>query len=495
MLSAMQVLSKPRTQLATSRRVFMGTRRTPGPEHESDRVGSSVTTGLMKLQSRIRDKVLALDPSSQWHDLVSERKPKMSAAKEPPQQADVVIIGGGVMGWGVAYWLLSHFKGPSPMSVLVLEKDARVEMGATARSVGGFRQQFSRPENVQMSLYMAEFLRDAKKLLHVPGSTVDLGVRQGSYLFLADEDSAATLEREFHMQVAEGAKLDLLSPWQLSERFPWLNVDGVALGRLGLQNEGWFDPWSLHQAFRRKATYLGADFMHAEFKSFQMAKHKDSMDQVSGKRVSGVKVWIPGTACEYEVKCAVAVNAAGPWGGLVGKRAGLPFDHLPVELRKRYVYSFHSNVSPVMDCPMLVNTDGTYVRPENFTGMYLCGRSPRHEDEPPTDDLEVDHNYFTEEVWPSLGHRVPAFLDLKVKQSWAGFYDCNVIDGSPIIGYHHPLVPNLASICGFSGHGIQHCAAASRGLAEMMLSGHFTTIDLSCFAPSDSRLVEEECLV
>ncbi len=96
------------------------------------------------------------------------------------QSYDVVIVGGGAMGSSSAYFLASSadFTG----SVLVVERDPTYESGATSRSLGGIRQQFSTPENIQMSMFGAEFARAAAETLAVEGQSADVSFREHTYL-------------------------------------------------------------------------------------------------------------------------------------------------------------------------------------------------------------------------------------------------------------------------------------------------------------------------
>lgn len=172
------------------------------------------------------------------------------------QSYDVVIAGGGVMGCAIAYFL-----GADPTfggSVLVVERDPSYANCATTRSWGGIRQQFSTPENVRMSLFAADFIRQAGAHLAVEGEAPDLAFREQGYLFLASASGRAALERNVALQRGLGAEVLLLEPPDLAARFPWLSVEGLAAGALGPRNEGWIDPSALMHAFRRKARALAA---------------------------------------------------------------------------------------------------------------------------------------------------------------------------------------------------------------------------------------------
>lgn len=141
---------------------------------------------------------------------------------------------------------------------------------STTLSVGGLRQQFSLEENIHMSLYGAEFLRNINDHLSVPGDPlIDVNFHPYGYLVLATEEGAETLVQNSKLQNSLGAKNIVLTADKLKHTFPWLNTDGIAAGCLGLEKEGWFDPWTLLCAFKRKATHLGAQYINAEVKAFQ----------------------------------------------------------------------------------------------------------------------------------------------------------------------------------------------------------------------------------
>ena len=95
-------------------------------------------------------------------------------------------------------------------------------------SVGGLRQQFSLPENIQMSLFGADFIRNAKENL----GDVNLNFTPHGYLILASEEGAQTLQRNSKLQNELGARNELLSAERLRAKFPWINTEGVVLGKL-----------------------------------------------------------------------------------------------------------------------------------------------------------------------------------------------------------------------------------------------------------------------
>ncbi|KAM8927616.1 FAD-dependent oxidoreductase domain-containing protein 1 [Pelodytes ibericus] len=437
---------------------------------------------FVKFQKKLKESL----PSHDW-------SPFAPSAQLPPEQADVVIVGGGVIGWSIAYWLKQKEGRRGGLRVVVVEKDPTYSRASTVLSAGGIRQQFSRPENIQMSLYSAQFLRNINEHLGVANEDlIDLQFNPAGYLFLASKDGAVILEENYKVQREQGAQVALLSAEQLKKKFPWINTEDVALASYGLENEGWFDPWVLLNAFRRKALSLGVYQSHGEVTDLKMSLLEmitDTGETVTFRRIKNVIVKAPNSLESQSVACALVINAAGAWSSKVAELAGIGTGppnsvegvKLPVEPKKRYVYTFHCPDGPGLECPLLIDSSGAYFRREGLGGNYIGGLSPAEAEEPDTSNLEVDHDYFQQKVWPLLAHRVPIFECLKVKSAWAGYYDYNTHDQNGVLGIH-PLVNNMVFATGFSGHGLQHSPAVGRAIAELIVDGDFTTLDLSCFS-------------
>lgn len=433
----------------------------------------------------MRKKALDALPGSSWTPLYVN--PDL-----PPERADIVIVGGGVMGWSVAYWLKQKERVRGGVKVVVVEKDPTYSQASTVLSAGGIRQQFSLPENIQLSLASADFMRHINDHLGVLNEEpVDLQFNHSGYLFLASEEVAHIMEENYNTQRQAGAQVTLLSPTQVKEKFPWMNTDGVALASYGLENEGWLDPWTLLNAFRRKAISMGVTQCYGEVTDFKYTSNVVTTpdgDPVEMRRIQSVKVQMPNSLEYQPVECAIVVNAAGAFSAKLAEMLGIglgPKDSvagipLPVEPRKRYVYVVHCPDGPGLDSPFVIDYSGVYFRREGLGGNYITGISPQEVEEPDISNLEVDHQFFEDRVWPSLASRVPAFEKLKVTSAWAGFYDYNTLDQNGIIGTH-PLINNMHFVTGFSGHGLQHSPAVGRSVAELILDGEFTTLDLSCF--------------
>ena len=377
----------------------------------------------------------------------------------PLQTADILIVGGGVVGSSTAYFLTAHpgFHG----RVVVVEKDPTYGEAATARSAGGVRQQFSTPENIRMSQFGAGFIKNVAEHLSLPGEKAQLPFVEQGYLFLATPSGLPVLERNHATQTALGADIVLLDPAALRRQFPWLSTDDLAGGAFGRRNEGWTDPYSLLQAFRRKAIAQGAVYLQDEAVALQR----------EGDRIASVTLAKAGT-----IAVGAMVNSAGINAARVAGWAG--FD-LPVRPRKRFVYVFDCRDSAeIQKGPLLIDPNGVYFRPEGAS--FICGVSPPEDQDPDCTDLEVEYGLFEETVWPTLAQRVPAFEAIKLVRAWAGHYDYNTLDQNLIIG-RGPGLANFYMANGLSGHGLQQSPAIGRALSEMILEGAFKSIDLTRF--------------
>ncbi len=384
---------------------------------------------------------------------------------------DVVVVGGAGVGRSVAF----HLAGETAFSgrIAVIERDPAYAAASSALSVGGIRQHYSTPANIQLSRWSFGFLRNAGTLLAVDGEAPDVGLVERGYLFLSSPAGLDVLRANHAIQTAHGADVALLSRDALAARFPWLSLDGIAAGSLGLTGEGWFDGYALTQALRRKASALGVRYIKAAVTGIEIAANRVAaviLDR--GERIA----------------CGILVNAAGPWAGELGALAGID---LPVRPRKRIVHVIDCR-TPILDCPMVIDSSGIYFRPEG-TG-YLTGASPgAGEADPDACDFEVDWTPFEDRIWPALAHRVPAFAAIKPLRAWAGLYDFNTLDQNAILG-PHPEIDNLHFANGFSGHGIQQVPAVGRVTAERILYGEARTVDVSCFGYERfvaGRLVKE----
>ena len=367
---------------------------------------------------------------------------------------DVVIIGGAAIGSATAFFLIRHagFSG----SVLVIEKDPGYTKCSTTLSMSSIRQQFSTPANILASAFGVEFIKQAKSEF---GALGDVSFCENGYLIMASHTAADALRANHEIQCSLGADNVLLSPDEISKRFPWMSDEAVALGCLGLSGEGWFDPHSLLNLYITEAKASGVDYIADEAVDLKM----------SGGRVTAVHL-----ASGEKIACGQAVNAAGPAASKIAAMAELA---LPVESRKRLVYVFDCREKDsITNSPLFFDPNGVFCRPEG--AYFLTGVSPPEDQDPVCTDFEITYDLFEEMIWPTLANRVPAFKAIKLVNVWAGHYAYNTIDQNALLG-SLPDVPNLYFANGFSGHGIQQSPAVGRGIAELITDGIFTSLDLS----------------
>ncbi|MEJ1978066.1 MAG: FAD-binding oxidoreductase [Acetobacteraceae bacterium] len=364
----------------------------------------------------------------------------------------VVIVGGGIVGSCTALFLRRL---APERAVVVLERDPTYRFASTTLSCASIRTQFTLPLNVRMSLFGSAFLDEMDRL-----SEAGIALVRRGYLIVATAAGEAGLRDHRAMQTAQGADVEWLALDALRTRYPWLRTDDLAAATLGHTHEGWFDAYALLRTVRAEAIRQGAQYRHAEAVGLDMAEG----------RMTAVR-----TAAGERIAAAVVVNAAGPAAGRLAALAGVA---LPVAPKKRTVFVLRAPLE-APDMPMLFDTSGAYIRPEG--DAFLAGIVPPEAADPDADgDFEPDMALLEDLLWPRLAYRIPALEQLRVQRAWAGHYEVSTLDHNAIIG-PHPAIANFLFANGFSGHGVQHAAAAGRAIAELISAGCYQTLDLSPF--------------
>lgn len=369
---------------------------------------------------------------------------------------DVVIAGGAATGASAAWWLLDRSPG---LKVLVVETDPTYARAATALSVASVRQQFSNAINVEISRFGADFIRNFGERLGTQGQVPSLGFKENGYLFLTGTASGAALMHELAaMQNSLGASTRVLTSAVIAARWPWMNVGDLEAGSFGERDEGWYDNMGLLNGFRNGARARGAVF------------RKDS---VTGLEVRGARVVAARLASGDRVACGAFLAAAGTASADLCRMAG--FD-LPVEPRKRTVFVIDAPNARHADAPLIIDHSGIYLRPEH--GQWITATVPDSDGPCDRDDWEPDHAQFDDLIWPRLYERCPGFDAVKVTRFWVGHYDYNRLDQNAVVGLW-PGSENFYIAGGYSGHGLQQSPAIGRGLAELIVTGAYQSLDLS----------------
>ena len=384
------------------------------------------------------------------------------------QTADVVIVGGGIVGSSIAY----HLTASGCRNVLVIERESAQGKGSTGKSMGGVRAQFSTPVSIQMSLYSIPFYASFEERLAHP-----CDYRPQGYLFCATTDNQiAYLRTNYAQQVNMGLKnVRLIEGDEIRSMFPQLRADDI-LGGSFCSSDGFVDPYSAMTGFMTWAADHGATlWKNTAVTGFT----RDATGISSVETTRGL------------VLTRKVVNCAGPWAAGVAKLAGVD---LPVEpLRRMLVPSEPFDEFP-HTAPMIVDmSNGFHFRPE-ARGFLLAWNDPA---ETPGFKTEFDAA-FVEKILTRAADRVPCFATLPVnpKRAWAGLYEMTP-DHHPILG-EAPGAPGFFLANGFSGHGVMHAPATGKILSDLLLIGKTDLIDASLLSLkrfAEGRLIQETAVL
>jgi len=367
-----------------------------------------------------------------------------------PRSADVVIIGGGVVGCSLAY----HLALRGLRDVLVVERDA-VGSGTTSKAAGGIRAQFSTETEIRFSLEsIAVFERFVEEF------GLDPGYRKIGYLFLiSDRDDLAGFQERMALQRRLGVDVRLISPEDARALVPALHVDDL-IGAVWGPQDGMAGPAEVTAGYARRARELGARIEEGVDVTAVVVEHG---------RVTGVRT------AQGDVGTRIVINAAGPTAARVAKLAGVGIPVLP---RRRHI--FYTEPFPEIPGPVPLTTDrasGFYFRKE----MDQLLLSPGDVEDTGADlAVPVDWSRVEETVEKAL-HRLPIVEKARVAGGWAGLRPLTP-DDHAIIGWA-PGVEGFFLAVGFGGHGFQHSPATGRHVAEWLVEGK-PSLDLSLFDPA-----------
>jgi sarcosine oxidase subunit beta len=365
------------------------------------------------------------------------------------QTADVVIIGGGIVGSSIAY----HLTEQGCKNVIVLERETHQGKGSTGKSMGGVRAQFSTPVNIQMSLYSIPFYASFDERLGYPG-----GYRPQGYLFLATSDAHLRyLAANMQKQVEMGLKsVEKISADDIAKTFPLLKTDDV-LGGNFCSTDGFVDPYSAMIGFMTRASDQGARLWR-------------------GAEVTGISTDCNGVAAVATsrdiISTRAVVNATGAWAAQVAKMVSID---LPVTPLRRMLVPTEPFSDYPHTAPMTIDmSNGFHFRPESL-GFLLAWNDPEE-----TTGYRTDFEpTFIDKILERAANRVPCFENVAVnpKKAWAGLYEMTP-DHHPILGAV-PEVPGFFCANGFSGHGVMHAPATGKVLSDLVLRGETELIDAS----------------
>ena len=350
-------------------------------------------------------------------------------------RADCVIIGGGVVGAAIAYYLAKDGLRNS-----VLLEAGYLASGATGRCGGGIRQQWSTEPNTRLAI---ESMRIWSRL--EDELDADIEFLQGGYLALAyTDDDVEQFEENVALQRRLGLDVEILTPAETTERVvPELNTEGVRLATY-CSSDGSANPFLTTQAYADAARRLGVDV--------ELFCPANRILTENG-RVTGVET-PRGT-----VSAPVVVNAAGSHSVPLAETAGV---HLPITPYRREIL-----VTEPLERflhPMIISFSyGIYFR-QTKHGSVIGGFADPDE---PVGFNEASSLDFLVTMSRKLAHLMPSLRSVKIVRQWAGLYDVTP-DAQPILG---PVdeVEGFFQASGFSGHGFMIAPKTAELVAQAVV--------------------------
>lgn len=362
-----------------------------------------------------------------------------------PKTADMVVIGGGVMGASTAYHLAQRGAG----SILLLEKEQFFGQGATGRCAGGVRYQFSTEINVRLSQISLPMLENFEQEI---GQAIDY--RQCGYLILlSSEKDLNQYKINIRMQNQLGVQSEFLEGQEIRQRLPLMALEDI-LGGSYHAKDGLVDPNSVVMGYIRAASRLGVKTLTDE--------------EVTGIELRGGKIAAVNTR-QGSVETPIVVNTAGPWSAQIGKMAGV---EIPVTPLRRQMLTTTPLPDLPADFPFVIDFARSLYFHREGEGL-LTGMSNPFEI--PGFDQEVDLDWEIKHL-EAAAERMPMLENAGLLSHWAGLYE-NTPDAHPIFGA--TPVSGFYVCSGFSGHGFMHGPASGLIMSEIILDGQSSSLDVS----------------
>jgi len=368
--------------------------------------------------------------------------------------ADIVVIGGGVVGSSIAFHLLEDgFKG----RVLVIERDPSYQFASSALAMGGIRQQFMSVVNVRMVQYS----------LAVFEQMPECRFRQRGYLFLANEFNWSKVRRRYDAQKSLGASCEMLNVDDVRRLIPELRCDDLIGGLLGAK-DGYVDARATLGAFRDRAQKAGAEFVPDEVQRIDV----QSVYATRSGRIDADRI----------------VIACGAYSASIARTMGVA---LPITPVRQQLFRCALPRPWTYDFPMTVDPGGLHWRSDGSGEIILAKTKP---DEPPGVRFDCEIQRFYDDFMPDLVRRLPEFRDVKLVFGWAGLYEMTP-DHNGIIDQ---TAEGIYIAAGFSGHGLMMSPATGKLMSELIRTGKFQTVDaspLSCSRFDRNQLFFDEAMI
>jgi FAD-dependent oxidoreductase domain-containing protein 1 len=366
--------------------------------------------------------------------------------------ADVVLIGGGIIGASIAYHLRQDgFSG----RILVIERDTTYARAATPMSLGGVRQLYGAPCNIQMARYSLQFYERFDEVMSGEWGRAQAHFHQRGYLLLLDDQNRDAWFRRYEVQRQMGVEVEMLPPQQVHELFPHLYVGDVAYA-LFSQRDGYVNPRGALQGFVERSRELNCAWLQ---------------DEVIGFEPASGRTFTVRTRMAGEISTPTLVMVSGAWTQHVAGLAGISLPVQPVRRQACYV----TLPTPLgYKLPMVIDRSDVHFRHDTETDDHLIV-SYIIRDEPPGFNFDWDAAQFDAHILPTLRRRLPSCGNVQLQRGWAGHYAVTP-DENFILG-PHPEIPGLFMATGCSGHGVMLAPAIGKVLSEMIRLGRYETLD------------------
>lgn len=377
-----------------------------------------------------------------------------------PNTADIVIIGGGVMGASAAY----HLAKRGHKNIVLLEKENFFGQGATGRCAGGVRYQFSTEINVKLSIASLPMIERFKDEIGQ-----DVSYKQCGYLLVAtNEKEVAAFKHNVEMQNKLGVATQFLSGDEVRARLPMMNFKDALAGTFN-QKDGTADPNSVVMGYINAAQKMGVKAI--------------SSAEVLGITVSGGNVKEVQTSLGA-IQTRMALNVAGPWSSQIGKMAGVEIPVIPL---RRQMFTTNPLKDVPEDFPFVIDFAKSLYFHREGEGL-LIGMS--NQNEKTGYDQNVDEDFELANLEAAI-ERMPLVEKASRASHWAGLYEVTP-DAHPIFG---ATPVNGFTLCtGFSGHGFMHGLISGKLMSEFILDGNFSSMDISMLYLKrfeEGRLIQE----
>ncbi len=364
------------------------------------------------------------------------------------------------MGTSAAY----HLAQRGVRNIILLEKEKFFGQGATGRCAGGVRYQFSTEINVKLSIESLPMLERFKDEIGQ-----EVSYKQCGYLLVAtNEKDVDAFKHNVKMQNELGVPTQLLSGDEVRRRLPLMKFDDALAGTFN-PKDGIVDPNSVVMGYISAAQKMDVQaFTGVEVVGIT----------VSGDKVEEVQTTIGA------VKTRMILNAAGPWASPIGKMAGV---QLPVIPLRRQMFTTSRLKEVRDDFPFVIDFARSLYFHREGEGL-LIGMS--NQNEQPGFEQSVDEDFELVNLDAAI-ERMPLIETAQRASHWAGLYEVTP-DAHPIYGETN--VDGFYVCTGFSGHGFMHGPISGKLMAEKILDGRFSSVDVSMLDLKrfeEGRLIQE----